>query len=93
MQSLVRLCVVAPTVNVHLGDQTMGCKAPLPQDTIRMLVEHQILPNFTSIFLQAEEGAGPGGTMLDQWLEGLLTEMQGSIEKHLKHVFQQNGSE
>jgi chromosome segregation ATPase len=31
MQSLVRLCVVAPTVNVHLGDQTMGCKAPLPQ--------------------------------------------------------------
>ena len=31
MQSLVRLCVVAPTVNVHLGEQTLGCKAPLPQ--------------------------------------------------------------
>jgi chromosome segregation ATPase len=88
MQSLVRLCVVAPTVNVHLGEQTLGCKAPLPQKTIRNLVEHQILPNFTSIFLQAEEGAGPGGATLDTWLEGLLAEMQSSIERHLKHVFQ-----
>ena len=46
------------------------------------------LPNFTSIFLQAEEGAGPGGAALDTWLEGLLAEMQSSIERHLKHVFQ-----
>jgi len=91
MQSLVRLCVVAPTVNVHLGEQTLGCKAPLPQKTIRSLVEHQILPNFTSIFLQAEEGAGPGGATLDTWLEGLLAEMQSSIERHLKHVFQNDG--
>ena len=58
------------------------------QGTIRSLVEHQILPNFTSIFLQAEEGAGPGGAALDTWLEGLLAEMQSSIERHLKHVFQ-----
>ena len=58
------------------------------QNTIRSLVEHQILPNFTSIFLQAEEGGGPGGTALDNWLEGLLAEMQASIERHLKHVFQ-----
>jgi hypothetical protein len=93
MQSLVRLCVVAPTVNVHLGDQTLGCKAPLPQKTIRNLVEHQILPNFTSIFLQAEEGAGPGGATLDTWLEGLLAEMQSSIERHLKHVFQNDGEQ
>ena len=63
----------------------------LLQDTIRSLVEHQILPNFTAIFLQAEEGAGPGGEALDGWLEGLLAEMQGSIERHLKHVFQ-NGA-
>jgi hypothetical protein len=60
------------------------------QSTIRALVEHQILPNFTSIFLQAEEGGGPGGTALDSWLEGLLAEMQASIERHLKHVFQQS---
>jgi len=42
------------------------------------------LPNFTSIFLQAEEGAGPGGAALDTWLKGLLAEMQSSIERHLK---------
>ena len=53
----------------------------LLQDTIRSLVEHQILPNFTAIFLQAEEGAGPGGEALDGWLEGLLAEMQGSMKQ------------
>ena len=44
MQSLVRLCVVAPTVNVHLGEQTLGCKAPLPQVRVASCVLRLMCP-------------------------------------------------
>ncbi|KAH9143156.1 hypothetical protein AeRB84_012818 [Aphanomyces euteiches] len=88
MQSLVRLCVVAPTVNVHLSGQILPCKSTLPKDAIRTIVQNDILPVFSSIFLQQEEGTSPTGTSLDAWLQSLLKEMQTSIEKHLKSLFQ-----
>ncbi|RHZ02749.1 hypothetical protein DYB31_008513 [Aphanomyces astaci] len=80
MQSLVRLCVVAPTVNVHLSGQILPCKTVLPK--------RDILPVFSSIFLQDQEGTSPTGSSLDSWLQSLLKEMQTSIETHLKNVFQ-----
>ncbi|OQS05139.1 hypothetical protein THRCLA_20707 [Thraustotheca clavata] len=88
MQSLVRLCVVAPTVNVHLSGQILPCKSVLPTDAIRSIVQKDILPVFSSIFLQQDEGISPTGSSLDTWLQSLLKEMQTSIEKHLKSVFQ-----
>ncbi|KDO35715.1 hypothetical protein SPRG_18863 [Saprolegnia parasitica CBS 223.65] len=88
MQSLVRLCVVAPTVNVHLSGQILPCKSVLPTDAIRSIVQKDILPVFSSIFLQHDEGTSPDGSSLDAWLQSLLKEMQTSIEKHLKSVFQ-----
>jgi hypothetical protein len=45
LNSVVRLCVVAPTVNVHMGDQTLPYKAPLPQEKIRDFVELQVRVN------------------------------------------------
>ncbi|ETV64853.1 hypothetical protein H257_18333 [Aphanomyces astaci] len=88
MQSLVRLCVVAPTVNVHLSGQILPCKTVLPKDAIRTIVQRDILPVFSSIFLQDQEGTSPTGSSLDSWLQSLLKEMQTSIETHLKNVFQ-----
>merc|ERR1712147_467347 len=86
LQSMVRLCVVAPTVNVHLSDPnaTQQCKAPLPENRVRHIIEDDILPVFTKMFVQAEEGISPDGTQLDSWLEEMLGEMQTSIEHHLQ---------
>lgn len=90
MQSLVRLCVVAPTVNVQLGDEekSITCKANMPKEKIKTIVENTILPVFSKLFVQPSEGLSPDGTKLDDWLQNLLAEMQNSIEKHLKNVFQ-----
>ena len=94
LQSMVRLCVVAPTVNVHLNipgeeveDAMEECKAPLPRERIKRIIERNILPLFTRIFIQDQEGLAPNGKQLDSWLEQMLTEMQGSIESHLADVF------
>ena len=37
--------------------------------------------------MQMEEGTGPNGDSIDQWLKDVTVEMQGSIEKHLSKVF------
>jgi len=87
MNSIVRLCVVAPTVNVHMGDQTQMFKAPFPQHKLKSFVEGQVLPQFSKIFVQDKEGCAPEGEPLDEWLQGLLGEMQGTIERHLTKVF------
>ena len=42
LNSVVRLCVVAPTVNVHLGDQTNAFKAPLPHSKLKDFVQNQV---------------------------------------------------
>ena len=91
LQSLVRLCVVAPTVNVSFGAQVAACKAPLPQGKIKDVLETQILPRFTSCFAQLQEGVAPNGSTMDAWLQDLTAEMQGSIEKHLSKVFREEG--
>ena len=93
MQSLIRLCVVAPTVNVHLGDIPLLCKASMPVDHIRNLVQNTILPTFVKLFVQDDDNVGPDGkTALDTWLESLLSEMQSSIEGHLRQVFTEKDS-
>jgi hypothetical protein len=45
----VRLCVVAPTVNVTFGAQVLSYKAPLPRDKIKRVLESEILPTFTQV--------------------------------------------
>ena len=87
MQSMVRLCVVAPTVNVSFGSEALTCKAGLPGERIHEIIETQILPGFIQLFLQPKEGLGPDGGQLSKWVERLMGDMQSSIEKHLAGVF------
>lgn len=87
LQSMVRLCVVAPTVNVHFNNQQASCKAPMPSSRIKHIIQDDVLPNFTSLFLQMEEGVSANGNRLDAWLEEMLAEMQKSIQAHLQDVF------
>ena len=90
---MVRLCVVAPTVNVHFNSQQQQCKAPMPSQRIKSIIENEVLPNFSELFIQLEEGTAQNGDRLDTWLEGMLGEMQKSIQSHLADVFtEQNGS-
>lgn len=88
-QSSVRLCVVAPTVNVTFGDQVLSYKAPLPKERIKSTLELQVLPNFAKGFIQQKEGLAPDGSPMDDWLKEMTVTMQGSIEKHLSRVFRQ----
>ena len=84
MQSLVRLCVVTLTVNVHLGNEDMACKPAMPRDTIRV-ISKSILPKFSQIFVQDRKGYSPDDEEpLETWLESLLEDMQESIEGHLR---------
>merc|ERR1719502_845920 len=87
MQSMVRLCVVAPTVNVSFGSEALTCKAGLPGERIHEIIEQQILPGFIQLFLQPKEGLGPDGGQLSKWVERLMGDMQSSIEKLLAGVF------
>jgi hypothetical protein len=100
MQSLVRLCVVAPTVNIHLANQPLNATPPpgvvvpspeSPAPEIRRLVEDDILASYTNIFLQKEEGGAPEqiGGKLEKWLETLLAEMQQTIQQKLKAFFKE----
>ena len=89
MQSSVRLCVVAPTVNVTFGGQIHAHKAPMPKERIRQTLEKEVLPTFTRCFTQPHEAKAPDGGSMDEWLKGVTNSMQASIEMHLSKVFQQ----
>ena len=88
MQSSVRLCVVAPTVNVTFGGQIHAHKAPMPKERIRQTLEKEVLPTFTRCFTQPHEAKAPDGGSMDEWLKGVTNSMQASIEMHLSKVFQ-----
>ena len=81
LQSMVRLCVVAPTVNVHFNSEQQQCKAPMPSSRIQNIIENEVLPNFSELFIQLEEGTAQNGDRLDSWLEGMLGEMRKKYSK------------
>jgi hypothetical protein len=90
VQSSVRLCVVAPTVNVTFGGEKLSHKALLPRDKIAATLETEVLPAFTRAFVQEHEQAAPeGGGTMDDWLKEVTASMQSSIQKHLGQVFKE----
>jgi hypothetical protein len=93
---MVRLCVVAPTVNVQVGGggggggaggDTLSCKAALPSGRLRALIAEQVLPKFSALFLQQADATAPDGSPIDAWLRVLAADMQASIETHLEAQF------
>lgn len=47
----MRLCVVAPTVNINLDDRCRSFCSGLPEEKIRAFVEGTVLPRFTRVLL------------------------------------------
>jgi len=64
LNSCVRLCVVAPTVNINLDDRSRSFCSGLPEEKIRAFVEGSVLPRFTRVLLQ------PGSEEEDPAAEG-----------------------
>ena len=52
ISSSVRLCVVAPTVNVHLADSKIKMQSALPENSIRDFVVNEVLAKYTFLFKQ-----------------------------------------
>jgi hypothetical protein len=89
ISSSVRLCVVAPTVNVHVADKKMKFRSksvllpslplshPLshsvPREALSDFLEQNILSKYTFLFEQRAESVGPDG----------VTEIQPWIKKVL----------
>ncbi|CAN0519768.1 unnamed protein product, partial [Ectocarpus sp. 12 AP-2014] len=89
LNNCVRLCVVAPTVNINLDERSRSFCSGLPEERIRAFVEESVLPRFTRVLLQpGGRGAGQGQGDFDKWLRDLLVDMQTSIERHVASVFQ-----
>eukprot|EP00598_Pedospumella_elongata_P003758 CAMPEP_0184974990 /NCGR_PEP_ID=MMETSP1098-20130426/6334_1 /TAXON_ID=89044 /ORGANISM="Spumella elongata, Strain CCAP 955/1" /LENGTH=590 /DNA_ID=CAMNT_0027497665 /DNA_START=60 /DNA_END=1835 /DNA_ORIENTATION=- len=79
----VRLCVVAPTVNVHVSDKKLKFKAGLSQDSLKSFLSNEVLEKYSFLFKQKGENSAPDGSGLEQWLQTLLGQMQTSIEQHV----------
>jgi len=83
----VRLCVVAPTVNVHVSDKKMKFKGGLQDGKLKDFLDTEILEKYSIMFKQKEEGSSPdGSTSIQGWLQKLLAEMQKSIETHVNNA-------
>ena len=50
----MRLCVVAPTVNVHLADSKIKMQSALPENSIRDFVVNEVLAKYTFLFKQVQ---------------------------------------
>jgi len=82
--SSVRLCVVAPTVNVHVADRKLKFKAGLSQTMLKQFLSHEVLDRYSFLFKQKTENSSPDGDSLESWLQSLLAQMQASIEQHVQ---------
>ena len=85
----VRLCVVAPTVNVHVSGKNIKTKGGLEQEKLQEFLHEQVLQKYSFLFEQRGEDLAPDGSSLQQWLQSLLNEMQVTIEKHVNNALNQ----
>lgn len=79
----VKLCVVAPTVNVHVSDKKNRFQANIPRESLKQFLDDQVLSKYTFLFDQPNENLGPNGENMQHWIKSTLAEMQNSIENHI----------
>lgn len=79
----VRLCVVAPTVNVNVSDGRSKFKSRLSEKSLKAFLETEIFSKYSFLFKQDTENASPTGEAMDSWLQRMLGQMQASIETHV----------
>ncbi|KAE8896981.1 hypothetical protein PF003_g19007 [Phytophthora fragariae] len=115
VESSLRLCVVAPTVNVQLNTNgaqlarrggilstektnaadkeptelvSIMCRSSPQQDNIKRVIENQVLPLFTSVFLQGDDNTSPQADIpMTRWLQELLQDMQTRIAAQLESIY------
>ncbi|ETL44938.1 hypothetical protein L916_04868 [Phytophthora nicotianae] len=103
VESSLRLCVVAPTVNVQLNTNganklnvskdsselaSIMCRSTPQQDRIKCVIENDVLPQFTSVFLQEDDNASPQADVpMTRWLQELLQDMQARIATQLENIY------
>lgn len=89
-QGLLRLCVVAPRVTIAFEMKNINVSALLPSLEIHDMLEKELLPKYTKVFLQPGENLGPEGEEMEKWLQGLLKDMETKIEQKLVSVLNEN---
>lgn len=92
--SSIRLCVVAPTVNIRThspsSEQQLEVQLqsePSQQDLIQFL--RQVVQPYTMIFIQAKEGLGPEGDVrldLQDWIEGMIQRLTSVVQQHIERA-------
>lgn len=83
LSSSIRVCVVAPTVNVHAGDKKLKFKSGLQETRLQDFLVNDVLRKHTYLFEQPSEDSGPDGSPLQPWVQRVLQEMQRSIDHHI----------
>jgi len=79
----VRLCVVAPTVNVHVADKKLKFKSGLSESSLKDFLKAEVLDKYSFLYKQKSENSAPNGSNLESWLQKMLAQMQTSIQNHV----------
>eukprot|EP00941_MAST-03F_sp_MAST-3F-sp1_P004314 g4314.t1 len=91
LQSVVRLCIVAPSVSLYINDDIKILKGNFPIERVKKLIEKNVLPRYTELYKQAHEGISPSADSdLESWLEKMLAAMYDSMKTHLSEIFHEN---
>eukprot|EP01041_Mallomonas_annulata_P001969 gene1969-3826_t len=83
LASTIRLCVVAPTVNVQVADKKLKFKSGVPEDALRDFLMKDVLDKYTFLFSQQGESTAPDGSAIQPWIQKILNEMQKTIDHHI----------
>lgn len=86
MASSVRLCVVAPTVNVQVSGKTLKLNGGLEDGKLKAFLGEKVLSKYSFLYEQKAEGVSPDGQPLSEWLQRLLGDMQTTIERHINNA-------
>lgn len=80
----VRLCVVAPTVNVNVSDAKNKFKSRLSEKALSAFLHAEVFDKYSFLFKQEAENASPNGEgSMEVWLQRMLAQMQTTIESHV----------
>jgi hypothetical protein len=85
--SSVRLCVVAPTVNVTVANNKIKAKAALNEKSLKSFLTTEVLSKYSFLFKQQDEESSPvEKEPLQVWIQKMLNNMQTSIEDHVNNA-------
>ena len=90
----IRLCVVAPMVNLNVNDKRLQVNSIVDDTELNNVIQESVIKPFSKIFEQKEsenespEGAGGGD--LNEWVSSMLKRMTTSLETHVHNAIKQN---